>query len=217
MESWHHLLLAAMSRGRRLLYTIPAITPCMQRKIIIYVYEILTQSLIDGHAQGMQIPAITLCMQRKIIIYLYGISTPSPYFGHGAQVVVHHPSNHTLHAAENYHLFIWNLDTISLLAAMSRGRRLLYTIPAITPGMQRKIVIHASEILTQSVFGGHAQGVQIPAITLCMQWKIVNYLFGILTPSLVGGHVYRGAGCCTPSRQSHPACSGNFSSIYMVS
>jgi hypothetical protein len=64
-----------MSKGRRLLYTIPAITPCMQRKIIIYVYGILQPSSCWWHAQG-------------------------------AQVVVHHPGNNALDAAETYHIFL---------------------------------------------------------------------------------------------------------------
>jgi hypothetical protein len=70
-------LLVAMSRGHRLLYTIPAITPCMQRKIIIYVFGILNL-LVGGHVQEAQVvahhpdagPAILSSMQRKIIIYV---------------------------------------------------------------------------------------------------------------------------------------------------
>ncbi len=112
-------LLAAMSRGRRLLYTIPAITPCMQRKIIVCLYGILTPCPFwwpcPGGA-GCYTPSRQshpACSGNLASIYT--VSWHHLLVGghvQGGQVVVHHPGNHTLHAAENYHLFVWNLDTI---------------------------------------------------------------------------------------------------------
>jgi hypothetical protein len=115
-----------MPRERRLLYTIhtiPAIAPSMQWKIIIYLYfDTISLSAAMSRGRRYTIPAITPWVQRKIIIYLL-------VGGHVWKRRLLYTGNHILHAAEIYHLFIWNLGTISLLAAMSRGAQVVLHHP----------------------------------------------------------------------------------------